>query len=155
MLHNLQQYEVQPAQTGFEPAVLTFLTGKNERQIRASDMFLESIDLEVNGRETHTMQAERKAHATVVIQMFMQFASLGVFQPNQPIQDHRIYSALKAWLLANDVKDWELYLGPEPITIQAVQGFGLLQTLAQNGGANAAQAVQQTSQAPPGSPSRP
>lgn len=157
LVHNLQQYEVRNA-TVIDPmnpmqpmsGVLEFFSGTNKRSIKADDMFLESIDIEVNGRETKTMQAERQQKSTLVLKMFQEFVQMGVFQPGQPIADHRIYTGLKNMLLAYDVKDWEAYLGPEPMKLEVSQAIATMQALQnhmqqQTGGANAPSVPTQTS----------
>ena len=124
ILHNLQQFEVRVSinigkdpNTGMpipEMGVLGFFSKTGLKQVSASEMFLEDFDLEVNGRETATMKAEKTQEAFQDLQIIAPFL---LQLQGQPIQDSRLYELYKNFLLARDRKDWEDLLGPPPLNL--------------------------------------
>jgi hypothetical protein len=116
VMHNLHQFEVAPSvritpDLQIESGVLEFLASDKTRTIKADEMFLSDFDLEVNGRETQTMQAERRAQFMLAFQVLMPV--LQQLQ-GQQIADSRVYAILKGLLEINGIKNWEEYLGPAP-----------------------------------------
>jgi hypothetical protein len=124
ILHNLQQFEVKMAiSVGSDPqsglpipqaGVLSFFTKTGLKSINAREIFLEDFDLEVNGRETATMKAEKTQEAFQALQIIAPFL---MSLQGQPIQDSRLYQLYKDFLIARDVKNWEDLLGPPPLNM--------------------------------------
>jgi hypothetical protein len=116
VMHNLHQFEVSPSivinpDMSISNGTLEFLSTDKTRTIKSDEMFLSDFDLEVNGRETQTMQVERRQQFMIAFQLVMPV--LQQLQ-GQPISDSRVYAMLKGLLEANGIKNWEEFLGPSP-----------------------------------------
>jgi hypothetical protein len=137
MYYNLHQYEVSQSsvqvnvetQMGPMPmpmAGLTIQTGDSSKDIIASEMFLDGIDIEVNGRETQTAKAERATLAGMLLQQVVPAILQGTTKNPQ------VWTVLKMLLDANNVKNWREILGDKP-TEEQMQAEQMMAQMQQGG----------------------
>jgi hypothetical protein len=116
--HLLYQYEVKPAKAQLElpgvpvpievPGIKQFFSKGGQQSIKADDMFMEDLDLEVNGQETQSTRAERSLIWQLLGPQTIQLELTGA------LQNPRVHSVMRAQYENLGVKDWTTYIGPPP-----------------------------------------
>jgi hypothetical protein len=142
VLHTLFQHEIAPA--GAEG--ISFLTGEDEKRVTLLEVFLDSLELSVNGRETATAKVERQQAAVAKMQMLMPLITPNPQTGQKAISDPAIWELAKELCDALGAKNWKQLLGPKPDPREDM----MLQLLAQQmmaGGAGAQESAGQP--APP------
>lgn len=124
--HLLYQYEVRPAGLMGK----SFLSGDKERVVLPSDMWLEDIDLEVNGRETQTAKVERGQIAFQNMQVVGPYLTPGPTGVPLIDTDERIWELVNDYLRAHNVKNAAKLIGSREQMRQKLQQRQLQEAMA-------------------------